>query len=312
VLHLLGPILALAALLSQPPAAPSRVQLAYRSPVGQVATYLVVFEVNGEQVSLNERRPVSIRAEAELREQVIACEEDGSFWLRVSGKLLKAQDAGGTFGAGQHADWPDVEVHMSMLGETMEARPVVSRQRAGTAPPYSAERHAGPFQQAFADVLGQPVAVVLPVGAIGVGEAWCWERNGAWQSNRLLGMSGKPCQVAHIASSGREPIALEGRSEALGVTTKVTGEQRQTSEVRLLLPQGVTATATGQMRVQTRSETVLEVPASAGMTQEQQRFPMRSDLKIIFRIRLLALDGEPLDLAACAPGIRAGCSSRPD
>lgn len=277
MLHLLAPILIVCSLL-QLPAVPSGVQLVYGPQLGQVASYVAVFEVSGEQVSLDERRPVKVHAEVELREEVIAQEADGSSWLRVSGKLVKVQDASGTFGVGQHGDWPEVEVRLSPRGQALEARPG------------SADERPGPLQRAFADMLRAPAAVVLPEGPVAVGETWRWEANGAWQSNRLLGVHVGRYQVADILSSGREPISLEERSDALGVTTKVSGEQRQTCHVGLMLPQGTMATAKGEMQLRTRGETVLQ------LSEKKERFPTTSDLTVAFSIRLVQLSGEPVDL----------------
>jgi hypothetical protein len=268
---------------------PAATRLAYHPPVGQVASYVAVFEVSGEQVSLDERRPVKVHAEVELREEVIAQEADGSSWLRVSGKLLKVRDASGTFGVGQHGDWPEVEVRVSPRGEVLEARPG-SAEGWPKASSGSPRDRPGPLQRAFADMLREPAAVVLPEGPVAVGEAWRWEANGAWQSNRLLGISARRYQIADILSFGREPISLEERSEALGVTTKVSGEQRQTCHVGLMLPQGLMATAKGEMQIRTRGETALK------LAQREERFAVRSDLRVAFNVRLTRLDGQSVDL----------------
>lgn len=273
--QLLAPVLIVGYLLPSP-VLPPGVHLAYRPKVGQVASYRADFRVTGEQVSLNERLAVKVQAQVEVREEVIAQEPDGSSRVRVSGRLTKAQDASGTFGVGQHGDWPEVEVRVSSRGEVVEAR-----AQTGAA-------HTGPLQRAFAELLKSPVSAVLPERPVAVGDGWRWEADGAWQSNRLVGIADGQPPTADILSSGREPIALEETSEALGVTTRVSGEQRQTCHVTLLLPQGVLSSARGEMQIQTRGETVLQLVDGA------RQLPTRSDLRVAFSIRLISLDGEAI------------------
>jgi len=260
------------------PLAPPGVVLRYRARLGQTATYAMSLEVGGEQVSLGERRPINIRAELEVSEEVIAQERDGSFWLRLRGRVLRVRDPSGTFGRGQHGAWPEVKVHMSRRGEVLET------QAADT------KGHVGPFGRAFCSTLTQVGGVILPRGPIQVGESWEWEKEGASQTNRLTGISGEAQPTAHVSSRGRRRITLEETSEALGLTTGLSGEESQRSELDLLVSLGVVARNRVEIRLQVEGETIL------ALDRGPQSFPTRADLRIVSDARLVRLNGESVNL----------------
>jgi len=295
--HALAALIILATSLLAPPAPPGLI-LRYRPEVGQTAVYRVSVEMSGTQTLQDEPRTVNVRAELEVTEEVVSLEPEGSFWLRVTGRAVRINDPTGTFGAGQHGEWPAVAVRMSPLGVVMETRP---DPEAG---------HLGPLQRAFAASMLHPAPVVLPTQAVKVGDRWQWEQDGARQSNRLVSVtqadrpvagirggvrpqeSGEPSGAAEgqlrclLASSGREPVRLEEATPALGLTTRVSGEMSQRSEVDLLLPSCLVALHRGEMRLETQGESTLELP------EGPKAFALRSDLRMRFDIRLVALSSK--------------------
>ncbi len=295
-------LIILATSLLAPPAPPGLI-LRYRPEVGRTAVYRVSVEMSGTQTLQDEPRAVNVRAELEVTEEVVSVEPEGSFWLRVTGRAVRMNDPTGTFGAGQHGEWPAVEVRMSSLGVVLETRP---DPEAG---------HLGPLPRAFAAAMLHPAPVVLPAQAVKVGDQWQWEQacpagDGARQSNRLVSVSQADRPVAGVrggarpqesgkdfgaaegqvrcllASSGREPVRLEEASPALGLTTRVSGEMSQRSEVDLLLPSCLVALHRGEMRLETQGESTLELP------EGPKAFALRSDLRMRFHIRLVALSGK--------------------
>ena len=117
-----------------------------------------------------------------------------------------------------------------------------------------------------------------------------WAEGPRGQRNSLVEVrevAGGP--VARIASQGRGLVRLEEGSPALGLTTRVEGQQRQTSEMDLLVEEGLVVRHRGQLTLHMESETILVV---AG---EERVFPMQSDLSIDFDLRLRRVDGRPVE-----------------
>jgi len=295
--HALTALIILATSLLAPPA-PQGLLLRYRPEVGQTAVYRVSMDMSGAQTLQDEPRTVNVRAEMEVTEKVMSLEPDGSFWLRVTGRAVRIHDPTGTFGAGQYGEWPAVEVRLSPLGVVMETRP---DPEAG---------HLGPLQRAFAAAMSHPAPVVLPTQAVKVGDRWQWEQDRAHQSNRLVSVTQAGGPIAHIcggaqlrcllASSGREPVRLDEASPALGLTTSVSGEVTQTCEVELLLPSGLAVAHTGEMRLKTEGESVLELPQEPTETgsavngakgASPRTISLKSDLRVRLHLRLVALNG---------------------
>jgi hypothetical protein len=262
--------------LPAPAPAAAGVLLRYGGPLGRVAEYRLTLDVTGEQVRLEERRPVRIRAELEFTEEVIAHERGDVLWLRVRARPLEVKDPTGTFVSGGRASWPEVRLRVTRRGEVLEA----FLDAGGDA--------AGPPERALASLMMQPAPVVMPTGPVAAGGAWSWERDGAHQSNRLIGLGGEGAtRVARVASTGGAPIELHEGSEALGLRTRSSGEQTQTSELEVLVSSGLVTRHRGQMGVATESEVKLALP------EGPETFAMRSDLQIDFDLRLVRVDGKP-------------------
>jgi len=276
---------------------PDRVELRYRRPLGQVAEYRLSLQVEGEQISLEERRPVHMRVELKLSEEVIAQEVGGVLWLRVHARPVEVQDPTGTFN-GAAGRWPELQVRVTPRGEVLG----ISLAAGEPAP--------GPLERAFSSLVAQAAPVVLPAcGAAAVGEEWKWEQAGAVQKNRLLAIEGKADQtMARIASTGRAPLQLEEGSQPLGLRTHLRGEQTYASQLYLLLAQGVAARQQGEMRLRTRSEVTLDLPvrlrrtgpvarspaaipvgeADLG-TEGTEEFTLQSDLRVLFHLELVSV-----------------------
>jgi len=269
----LAALLILATTLLSPPA-PGLSLLRYRPSVGDIATFRVTAEIRGTQTLQDEPRVVQMSAELEVTEQTITVESDGSFWVRVTGRVVRVSDPTGTFGAGQYGDWPVVQARISPLGEALQVRP---EPTAG---------HLGPFQRAFAAGMLNPAPVVLPYGGVAIGDTWQWEQDGTRQTNRWSSVTRGDRPVARIASSGRGPVQLAEASPALGLSTTVRGEMTQHSEVDLLLPSCVVAAQKGEIHLTTQGESVLELPTG------RKSFPLSSDLRIQYRVELAGLTGQ--------------------
>lgn len=255
--------------------APAGVLLRYGGPLGRVAEYRMTLDVRGEQVSLEERRPVRIRAELAFTEEVIAHERGDVLWLRVRARSLEVKDPTGTFASGGRGSWPEVRMRVTRRGEVLET---FLDAGGGTA---------GPPERALASLLAQPAPVVMPTGPATAGAAWSWEREGARQSNRLIEVRGEGArQLARIESTGSAPIELHEGSEALGLTTRSRGEQTQTSELEVEVSSGLVRRHRGRMRAATESEVRLALPEGTEV------FAMSSDLQIEFDLRLVRVDGE--------------------
>ena len=266
---------ALAAVLLASPAG-AQVVLSYQGPTGRVVDYRLSLQASGEQTSLGERRPIAVQAEFELREEVVATGPAGSFLLHVQARALAVKDPTGTFATGERSRFPEVELLVTHRGEVLSSR-------IGTA------GETGPFERAFASLMMAPGLVVLPTGPAVVGEEWTWEEAGAFQRSRLLSVvDGAAGRVAKIATSARSPLRLEERSEALGVTAHLAGEETGASELELLLDTGTTLRHKGEAHLTTNGEISLQ------LSQGARRFPVSSKMRVRFDLRLVRVDGRPV------------------
>jgi len=268
---------ALAAALAAGQAAGAQVLLRYRGPIGQVREYRLSLRAEGEQVSLGERRPVHVEAEFALREEVVATGPADSFVLRVSARALKAKDPTGTFGSGQRSRFPPVEVRLSPRGEILEARPV-------------SPDLLGPAERAFAALMTTTAALpILPEGPVSPGDRWRSQQGKVAQEARLASVARrKSGEVATISSLASGQIALDEESGRLGLTTSLSGEESVSAELDLLMDAGVVITSKGEARVRTNGEMVLALPEGA------RRFPVASEMRISFHLRLVSIDGRPV------------------
>lgn len=261
------------------PMAPSGVELQYRRPLGQVAEYRLLLEVSGEQISLGERRPVRVTAELALTEEAIAQGRNGTMWLRVGARPVKVEDAAGLFGARGRGQWPFLHVSIDPRGEVLGVSPATGEHRAGMR------------ERAFVSLMAQPAPVILPPARVAPGEEWEWASAGARQQNRLVEVRGEgAAQIARIASRGRSPLELREESDSLGLATRLSGDATQESELELLVACGLAARHKGRVQMQTNSQVMLALP------EGPREFEMKSDLYIKFDLRLVRVDGEPVDL----------------
>jgi hypothetical protein len=259
--------------------APLGVALRYRRPVGQVAKYRLSLEARGKQVGLGERLPVIWRAEMELTEEVISVGRGGVLRLRVHGRPVVVSDAVGTLAAGMMVDWPHLEFGVTPRGEVLDVSLALEEPKATCR------------ARSLATLAAEPAPVVLPVGWIEVGADWRWERDGAHQINELVEVEGEgEWRIARIASTARAPLSLQEESEALGIRTRLWGEVAQQSQMDLLVSRGLPARQEGEMHVRTCSEVVLSLPEGGEI------FWMESDIVVTFRLRLLTVDGLPVDV----------------
>lgn len=280
--QVLASLLILATCTLAPPPSPGLL-LRYRPLVGQTVTYQASMEMRGKQILLDEHRPVNVRAEVEVTEQVLSVEPDGSFSMRVSARAVSVSDPSGTFAAGQHGEWPVVEIRVSALGEMLEVKAMAETE------------HLGPLQRAFSAGLPRPALVVLPARPVAVGDAWEWREGDARQTSRLVSVSGGDRPVARLASTGRELIHLEEGSPGLGLTTRVNGQMSNWAETDLLIATGLVTAQKGEMWLKTRGETTLRLP------QGPRTFPLQSDLRVRFRITLAGREGQPVLRSEVAP-----------
>jgi hypothetical protein len=254
----------------------AEVELRYERPLGQVATYRLGLSVTGEQVSLGERLPVRWRAEVEYREEVIARGPGEVLWLRARGRPVVVEDGTGGWRGPLAEPWPELEVRLTETGEVRETSLAVGEESANVR------------RRALVSLMAQPRPVVLPAAPVAVGEEWEWQDGGARQTNRLVGLEGEgEARVARVVSEGISPLKMEERSEALGVTARLTGETRRRSELALLLGQGVPLRHQGEISLKTRSEVSLALPDG------EETFVMESDLRVEFDLRLVSIEGKP-------------------
>jgi hypothetical protein len=259
-------------------AAPARgTLLRYDRPLGQIAQYHITLDVQGVEVSLDERLPVKWRAKVQISEEVIARAADGSIWLRVTSRPIDVTAGNGVFANGAAIEWPATQLHVSPRGEVLEIA-----QPATPGDPRARER-------TFAQLMTQSSPVVLPEGPVEPRDEWQVETKGARQTNRLLSVNGSgDGALARIASAITLPLALDETIDELGLMTHLAGESRQTSELELLLSSGLVRRHKGRSHIVTRSQTTLSLPDGP------QVFEMESDLMMSFDIRLVAVDGRPV------------------
>jgi len=253
------------------------VELRYDPPLGEAARYRVTLKVEGEQVSLGERLPVAWEAEAEVTEEVVARESDGSFWLRTTARLRDVTGGNGAFANGAPTAWPEVRLHLSQRGEVLETA------RADIA------GALGVREQALASLISESNPIILPNGPVQSGDEWQVEAGAARQSNRFLSLKGEgDSQVARVASVATWPLTVDESVPELGLETHLTGEARQTSETELLVRTGLVRRQTGRTHLVTKSEATLSLPDGSKV------FPIQSDLTVTFDVRLISVDGRPI------------------
>jgi hypothetical protein len=264
-------LLAAVALPASPLAA--GVSLHYGGPAGQVAEYSLMTKMTGHQVSLGERRPIAAEAEWELREEVLSRDPDGTFTVRLTPRLVKIKDPTSAFN-GRLANPPPVQLRLSPTGEVL-------------ASAAEGEAATGMLERALASLLAQPLSVVLPAEPAEIGVPWRWEKEGASQENTLLEVD-EARQRARLVGTARTPLAVSERSEALGLETRLTGSQTQTSTLDLLLEAGLPLRHQGTSTLQSNTEVVLE--PSAG----PHTFSLELQATVVFDLRLLRLNGAPV------------------
>jgi hypothetical protein len=254
--------------------ADGKVVLRYRGAPGQVAVYRLSLKAAGEQVSLGERRPINVEAEFELREQVVATGPAESFSLELTATPVKTKDPTGTFGKNEGSRAPKVQVTLTPRGEAA-ASPL-------------AGNHIGPYQRAFAALMAEP-SVVLPEEAVAVGEVWQSRTAGTYRRSRLVAVRRSMLGlVARIDSTITGPVRLQEGSEGLGLNTSLSGNQTQRSTLQLLTDRGVVLRDKGVTTSHTSGEIALELRGGV------RRFPVRSQMRIVFDLRLVTLDGMPV------------------
>jgi hypothetical protein len=253
------------AVLAQP-AAPY--QLAYGGRLGETAVSRLILTAEGEQTSLDERRPVRLEAEYELRERVVSVEPDGSFRIEVNSHLVRAKDPSHLLNG--YGDPKPQQVRVSARGEMLEVAPSADgaglRERAATA------------------LLGQPQLVVLSEGSMEAGAAWDWAKEGRTQTNRLVAVQGG---VAKVTSAGKGPVSLHERSQALGLSTDLEGTVEQTSTLELELATGHLRRHRGTMTLRTDTEIGLAAETGSRTLHATLR------LQITFDERLVRVEGPP-------------------
>jgi len=250
-------------------------ELVYRGELGRVAEYRVTTKATGRQISLGERRPIEVEAEYEVREEVVACDPDGSFRIQVTGRAVTVNDRSRAFG-GQRFEPPPVQIHVSPRGEILGAGAIpedgLTSLRANAA----------------AALLGQCLPVIMPSGPLEPGDRWEWEEGDAKQSNRLVEVTGGTSRVARVSGTAHAPIVLQERSEALGLTTEMTGMGRQTSTLDLLLDSGLVLRHKGNLALQTKTKVRMESP------EGPRTFLIEMHLRVEFDSRLIRLGGKPV------------------
>jgi len=249
--------------------------LAYRAEVGRVTEYRVTTKTTGQQVSLGERRPINVEAEYQVREEVLSTDPDGNARVRVTGRTVSVKDATRAFG-GPRLDLPPVELRVSPRGEILGA---------GAITPEGA---AGMRKNATAALLAQSLPVIMPSGPVEAGMKWDWVKGDATQTNHLVETTGENPRVAHIASVARSPVVFRERSEALGMTARLTGLETQVSTLDLALDTGVTLRHKGNLVMETKTEVQME------SAEGPRTFQIELRLRVEFDSRLVKLDGKPV------------------
>jgi len=269
-------LVALAVITSTPASvAHGGLLLRYGGHRGQVAVYRLSIRATGQQVSLGERRPISIEAKFELREEITATESAGTITVRIVPTVISARDSTGAFGNGERSRFPTVEITMDDRGEILATRPL-------------SEEHVGPYQRAFASLMAAPGAV-MPTGPAVVGDSWTSESNGSRQTSRLTAVRrGSYGIVARVESVIKAPIRVQEESVALGLKTTVSGNETQTSVLDLLADTGVVLRNKGVARSVTKGQAVLQ------LSEGPKVFSITSDIGFNFDLRLIRLDGKPI------------------
>ncbi|MBN1460817.1 MAG: hypothetical protein JXA57_14895 [Armatimonadetes bacterium] len=254
------------------PPAPG-LQLAYDPPLGQVAEYQLSMSVAGTQTSLDERVVVKWRGEATTREEVIARARDGAIWLRAWSTIESARDATGVLSGAFPLDLPTVQYRLSSRGEVLDVSTAT-----GELSPDARGR-------ALLALVSQMAPPVLPYYPICVGDTWSYENEEGVQTSRLVSLEdGIAC--LHFKSTSH-PHLRDGVAE-LGLTTDLTGEATQESQLYLQVSTGQVVRHVGDVRLRTASKTTLELPEGLHV------FDIQADFDISLDVRLTRLNGEPV------------------
>jgi len=266
---------AAAALLVLPAGqASAAILLRYHGQVGQVARYRLSIEATGRQISLGERRPIHVKAELELRQEVINTGPVGTLTMRVNPRILALKDPTGVLVGGERSHLPEIHLQMTPLGEVVAAQA-------------SSDEHIGPFQRTFASFISAAGLVVLPEQAIRVGESWQWEKGGMRQNSKLISIeSGKMGLVARIATTATSAIGLAAFSENLGLETSLSGLAAGKHELVLLIDKGIAYCDKGVTFAATRGEISLALPSGV------RKFPVASETRVQFDLRLIEIARE--------------------
>ncbi len=260
-----------------PPPEEKGVLLRYDLPLGQVAEYRIVLDVRGEQTSLGETLPLQWRAELEVTEEVVARAIDGTLWLRVRGRIVKAKDATGAFASAMPVEYPAVQMRITPLGEVIDAS-VATGETAG-----------GPRDRAFIALLSQPGLPILPAYGIEEGDEWCVDTGDDRQTNTLVSLSESDLgTVALVSTSKSARIAMSEGSSSLGLHTDLGGSVAEESELRLLVQGGLVLSHKGKLEVRTNSTASLILPEGT------ETFDMGGNFEVDFDLQLIAIDGKPV------------------
>ena len=249
--------------------------LRYGGHRGQVAVYRLSVSAVGQQMSLGERRPVSVEAEFELREEITATGPAGAITARIVPVVISTRDSAGAFGNGERSIFPTIEVTIDERGQVLATRPL-------------SDEHVGPYQRAFASLIAAPGAV-MPTGPAMVGDSWTWESDGSRQTSRLAAVRhGSYGVVARVETAMTAPIRLQEESVGLGLKTSMSGNETETSVLDMLVDTGVVLRNKGVARSATKEQVVLQ------LAHGPKAFLMASDITVSFDLRLVRLDGKPI------------------
>jgi hypothetical protein len=256
-------------------AAHASISLRYRGRVGQVATYRLLMKATGEQISLGERRPVSIEAEFELRQQVVATGPLDSFSSELTARPIRIKDPTGTFASNGRSRSLAVQLTITPRGEVLSTAPL-------------SDNHVGPYERAFAAFLSLP-GVLLPAGSVSVGGAWESHAPQGGQRSRLTAIRRTPFGlVARIDATATAPVRLQEESQGLGLSTTVSGFETRRESLELLVDDGIVLSNKGESSLLAHGEITLDLP------EGRRRFPISSQMRVVFELRLTRLDGKPI------------------
>ncbi len=256
-------------------AAHARISLRYRGRVGQVATYRLLMKATGEQTSLGERRPVSIEAEFELRQQVVATGPLDSFRSELTARPISIKDPTGTFASNGRSRSLSVQLTTTPRGEVLSTSPLSSN-------------HVGPYERAFADLLSLP-DMLLPADPISIGSAWESNSPQGGQRSRLISTRQSPFGlVARIETTATAPLRLQEESQGLGLNTTVSGSEQRRETIEMLVDKGLVLSSNGESSLLTHGEITLD------LAEGRRRFPISSQMRVVFELRLTRLDGKPV------------------